>query len=90
VLTEAEWRRLWEATSLQARTIQVHKVEPRQEVRDRIQWIGWRSILPAWGRAIKLLLTHPGARASIRAQLDSPTELLDYLSYALLVGRKPQ
>jgi ubiquinone/menaquinone biosynthesis C-methylase UbiE len=90
VLTEAEWRTVWEATSLQERTIQVRTLGARQEVRDRVQWIGWRSIFPAWGRVIKLLLTRPGARASIRGQLDVPPELFRLLGYALFAGRKPQ
>jgi hypothetical protein len=90
ILTEAEWRALWEATPLQERMIQVRSLEARQEVRDRIRWVGWRSILPAWGRVIKLLLTRPGARASIRGQLDAPAELFRMLGYALFVGRKPE
>jgi arsenite methyltransferase len=89
ILTEAEWRAVWEATSLQERTIQIRSLEARQEVRDRIKWVGWRSIFPAWGRVIKLLLTRPGARASIRGQLDAPPELFRLLGYALFSGRKP-
>ena len=90
ILTEAEWRAAWGATPLQERTIQVRSLEARQEVRDRIKWVGWRSIFPAWGRVIKLLLTRPGARASIKGQLDAPAELFRLLGYALFVGRKPQ
>jgi ubiquinone/menaquinone biosynthesis C-methylase UbiE len=90
ILTEAEWRARWEATPLQERTIQVRSLGARQEVRDRIQWVGWRSILPAWGRVIKLLLARPGARASIKGQLDAPVELFRLLGYALFVGRKPE
>jgi ubiquinone/menaquinone biosynthesis C-methylase UbiE len=89
ILTETEWRAVWEATSLQERTIQIRSLEAGQEVRDRIKWVGWRSIFPAWGRVIKLLLTRPGARASIGGQLDAPPELFRLLGYALFAGRKP-
>jgi len=90
ILTEAEWRTLWEATSLQERTIDIRSLEAVQETRDRIKWVGWRSIFPAWGRLIVLLLTRPGARASIAGQLDVPPELFRLLGYALFAGRKPQ
>ena len=72
-----------------AQVIQSLRLEAKQEVRDRIKWIGWRSILPAWGRVIKLLLTNPRARDSIKQQLDAPTEMINYMGYALFVGRKP-
>jgi ubiquinone/menaquinone biosynthesis C-methylase UbiE len=90
IITEAEWRTIWEATSLEERTIQAHRLEVKQEVRDRIKWVGWRSVLPAWGRVIKLLLTNPHSRDAIKEQLDAPTEMINYMGYALFVGRKPQ
>ncbi len=89
IITEAEWRAVWEATALEARTIQVQDLEAKQELRDRIKWIGWRSILPAWGRVIKLLLTNRRSRDAIKQQLDTPTELAKRPGYALFVGRKP-
>jgi ubiquinone/menaquinone biosynthesis C-methylase UbiE len=90
IITEAEWREIWEATSLEMRTIRARRLEARQEVRDRIEWIGWRSILPAWGRVIRLLLTNPRSREAIRGQLDAPTEMINYMGYGLFVGRKPR
>jgi len=89
IITEAEWRAIWEAMPLEARTIQTLALEAKQELRDRIKWIGWRSILPAWGRVIKLLLTNRRSRDAIKQQLDTPTELAKFLGYALFVGRKP-
>jgi ubiquinone/menaquinone biosynthesis C-methylase UbiE len=89
--TEAEWRSIWEAAPLEERTIQAHQLKAKQEVGDRIKWIGWRSILPAWGRVIRLLLTNPRARDAIKKQFKVPTELIKYsLGYALFVGRKSQ
>jgi ubiquinone/menaquinone biosynthesis C-methylase UbiE len=89
IVTEADWRAIWEASGLQERTIQVRPLTARQELRDRIGWVGCRSVLPAWGRVIKLLLTHPGARNSIKEQLSAPPELMALTGYALFVGRKP-
>jgi hypothetical protein len=69
--------------------MQTRTLTPKQELRDRLKWIGWRSILAAWARAIWLLLTKPGARDSLKEQLDAPPELKDVMAYALFVGRKP-
>ena len=90
IATETEWRAIWEASGLEERTIQPRTLTAKQELRDRIQWIGWRSILAAWGRTIALLLTHPGARDSIKDQLDAPPELTSAMAYALFAGRKPK
>jgi ubiquinone/menaquinone biosynthesis C-methylase UbiE len=89
IITEAEWRALWERMPLAERTIRVHPLSAKQEVRDRIRWIGWRSILPAWGRVIKLVLTRPRAREALKEQMDAPTELIDQMRYGLFAGRKP-
>jgi len=58
-------------------TIRRYSVEPKQEVRDQIQWIGWRSILPPWGRIIKLMLKKPQRCEAIKGQFDSPLEAMD-------------
>jgi SAM-dependent methyltransferase len=89
VITEAEWESIWASMPLEDRSIKKHRVEPKQEVRDRIEWIGWRSILSAWGRILRLMVKKPEWREVIKAQFDSPTELLDLFGYALLVGKKP-
>jgi ubiquinone/menaquinone biosynthesis C-methylase UbiE len=89
IVTEAEWCAIWEESGLLERTIQTRSLTARQELRDRIRWVGCRSILPAWGRVIKLLLVNPGARDSIKEQLDAPPELMALTRYALFVGRKP-
>jgi len=88
IITEGEWRAIWESTVLEERRIQDYRVEAKQEVRDRIKWVGWRSILPAWGRVLRLFLRNPGALASIKEQLGS-TGMMNQLGYALFVGRKP-
>lgn len=90
IISEAEWRAIWDAMPLEARTIEAFSLEAKQEVRDRIGWVGWRSILPAWGRVIKLLLSNPRARDAIKQQFDAPAEMINTMGYGLFVGRKPQ
>jgi len=89
ILTEAEWRAVWEATKMEARTIQTRPLEAKQEVRDRIKWVGWRSALSAQGRVLKLLLTNPRSREALKEQLDTPADAIKLIGYALFVGRKP-
>ncbi len=89
VITEAEWESIWDSMPLEERSIMKFDVEPGQEVRDRIQWIGWRSILSAWGRILRLMIKRPEWREVIKAQFDSPAAVIDLFGYALLVGRKP-
>jgi SAM-dependent methyltransferase len=90
IITEAEWRTIWEAMPLEEYTIQTKRLGVKSEISDRLGWIGWRSILPAWGRVIKMLITNPRSRVAIKEQLDAPTEMINYLEYALFVGRKLQ
>jgi SAM-dependent methyltransferase len=90
ILSEAEWRAIWDATPLEARTFKTYHLDAKQEVRDRIEWVGWRSILAAWGRVIRLLITKPAARDAIKQQLNTPAALINALGYGLFTGRKPQ
>jgi SAM-dependent methyltransferase len=90
IISEAEWRAIWETIGLEARMIETFDLEAGQEVRDRIGWVGWRSILPAWGRVIRLLLSNPRARDALKQQLDPPAEMINTMGYGLFVGRKPQ
>jgi ubiquinone/menaquinone biosynthesis C-methylase UbiE len=62
MITEAEWRAVWEAMPLEARSIETHDIDLRREIRDLIGWVGWHSILPACGRMIKLLVSDPQSR----------------------------
>jgi SAM-dependent methyltransferase len=70
VITEEEWESIWASMPLEERIIKKFSVEPRQEVRDRIEWIGWRSILSAWGRILRLMIKKPEWREVIKAQFD--------------------
>lgn len=84
------WQALWEAAGLQECLVQPQAIDARQEVRDRIQWIGVRWSLEAMARLFYLYLTQPGARRSVAEQYGATSETLGKLGYALFVGRKPE
>jgi len=86
--TVETWQALWEASGLQERVVRICQVDPRTEVKSRIQWIGWRWILGAWGRALRLYITNPAIRRSIKEMFDVPPEVFQYAGYGLFAGRK--
>jgi ubiquinone/menaquinone biosynthesis C-methylase UbiE len=88
VPTLETWQALWEASGLQERAVQTRQIDARTEVKSRIQWIGWRWLLRAWGRALRLYITNPATRQSIKKQFDVPPEVFQYLGYGLFVGKK--
>ncbi|MCB0189774.1 MAG: class I SAM-dependent methyltransferase [Caldilineaceae bacterium] len=89
VPTDAAWRALWDGAGLQECTVKFYPIVPSQEIKDRIQWVGWRWILSAWGRMIRLYVTRPDVRHLLHEMLDAPAEVMRQMGYGLLVGRKP-
>jgi len=88
ILTAATWQALWEQSGLQERVVRIRQIDARTEVRDRIQWVGWRSAVRAWGRLLRLYVTQPAARQSLKVMFDAPLELMQQMGYGLFVGRK--
>jgi arsenite methyltransferase len=86
--THEAWQALWEASGLQERVVKICQVDARTEVKSRIRWIGWRWILGAWGRGLRLYITNPAVRQSIKEVFDVPPEVFQYAGYGLFVGRK--
>ncbi len=84
------WQTLWEVSGLQDRMVRLHPIEARREIRDRLQWIGARWALQAFGRLLRLYLTQPAARPSLRAQFGSSAGSLKTMGYGIFVGRKPE
>jgi ubiquinone/menaquinone biosynthesis C-methylase UbiE len=82
------WQALWDASGLQSRVVKICQVDANTEVKSRIQWIGWRWLLRAWGRALRLYITNPAIRQSIKEMFDVPSEVFQYAGYGLFVGRK--
>lgn len=88
VPTDAVWRALWDEVALQDRVARFYPVVPSDEIKGRLQWVGWRWIIPAWGRLIRLYATHPEVRHSLREMFDAPSEVMRQMGYGLFVGRK--
>lgn len=88
VPTLEAWQALWDASGLQERVVRTRQVDARTEVNSRLQWIGWRWLLRAWGRALHLYITNPAIRQSIKKQFDVPPEVFQYVGYGLFVGKK--
>ncbi len=82
------WQTLWEASGLRDRVVRLHQIDARQEIRDRLQWIGARWALKAFGRLFRLYLTRPAARQSLKAQFGSSAGSLKTMGYGIFVGRK--
>lgn len=82
------WQALWEASGLQDRVVRFYQVDPRAEVRSRIQWVGWRWALKAAGRLLRLYLTYPTARQSLKDIFDMPLDVMQQMGYGLFAGRK--
>jgi ubiquinone/menaquinone biosynthesis C-methylase UbiE len=87
--TAEEWHRLWSASGLADRTSVVASIGLRDEVLSRIQWVGWRWALRAYGRLIRLLRDHPASRQAIRDQFRAPAGVMRLMGFALMTGRKP-
>jgi arsenite methyltransferase len=84
------WQALWEASGLQDRVVRLHPIDARQEIRDRLQWIGARWALQAFGRLFRLYLTRPVARQSLKAQFGSSAGSLEKMGYGIFIGRKEE
>jgi len=59
------------------------------KVRDRLQWIGWRSLLLAWCRELRLVLRDRVTHAAITEQLDTPADMANRMGLATFAGREP-
>jgi ubiquinone/menaquinone biosynthesis C-methylase UbiE len=82
------WQALWEASGLHDRVVNLHQINARHEIQDRLRWIGARWTLQAFGRLLHLYLTQPAARQSLKAQFGSSAGSLRTMGYGIFVGRK--
>ena len=89
LVTQAQWHGLWEASGLVDQVHEWHDLDIAEETRSRLAWIGWRWMLPAWGRALKLVVTDPASRRALRAQVTYPASLATEMGYVLSAGRRP-
>ena len=83
------WQVLWASSGLEEQTISCHSIQGRSEIRDRLEWVGWRWALRGFYRLARLYLRNPAARRSIKEQMRSPKQAIESFGYMLLSGRKP-
>jgi arsenite methyltransferase len=84
----ATWQALWEESGLQDRVVRLRQIDPRTEVRDRMRWVGWRWAVRAVGRLLRLYVTYPAARQSLKDIFSTPLEVTQQMGYGLFAGRK--
>ncbi len=102
LLDRAAWRALMEDAGLEDLTVQVFRVDPAREVRDRLRWVGLGWALRGVLRLVRRALTDPSIRPLLKAIAGSmraeraegrgePAERPVWvtLGYAMVVGRKP-
>ncbi len=82
------WQALWGASGLHDRVVNLHQINARHEIRDRLRWIGARWALKAFGRLFRLYLTQPAARQSLKAQFGSSGVWFKTMGYGIFAGRK--
>jgi len=84
----ATWQALWEESGLRDRVVRLHRTDPRTEVRSRIRWVGWRWAVRAVGRLLRLYVTYPAARQSLKDIFGMPLDVVQQMGYGLFTGRK--
>ena len=84
----ATWQALWEESGLRDRVVRLHRADPRTEVRSRIRWVGWRWAVRAVGRLLRLYVTYPAARQSLKDIFGMPLDVVQQMGYGLFAGRK--
>jgi SAM-dependent methyltransferase len=84
----AIWQALWEESGLRDRVVRLRQLDPRTEVRDRIRWVGWRWAVRAARRLLRLYVTHPAARQSLKDIFGVPLDATQQMGYGLFAGMK--
>jgi SAM-dependent methyltransferase len=84
----ATWQALWEESGLRDRVVRLCQINPRAEVRNRIRWVGWRWAVRAVGRLLRLYVTYPAARQSLKDIFGMPLDVVQQMGYGLFAGRK--
>lgn len=88
VPTLERWQEFWGASGLNERVIRFYPVDAAAELKSRVEWIGRKWLLRAWGRGLRLMIIKPPVRKSIRAMFSVPPEAARRLGFVLLVGKK--
>lgn len=67
----------------------LHQIDARAEIRDRMQLVGRKWALRAFGRLFRLYLTKPATRQFLREMFGGPSlETMHQMGYGLFAGKK--
>jgi SAM-dependent methyltransferase len=83
-----DWQALWDSSGLQDRSVKIHAIDLKRELRDRVQWVGLRWSIRAYGRLIRLYFTNPAARQAIKGQTKETSQSYLLMGYGLFTGKK--
>jgi SAM-dependent methyltransferase len=89
VLPTETWRALCEEAGLVDLVVELRRVDPAAEVRNRLRWVGLPWAVRAWGRTVRIVATDPEARRAIRTFYGQGMRVFDSTGYGLFVGRVP-
>ncbi len=88
VPTAEDWCGLWAASGLRDQVVTLHRIDARDEIRDRIAWVGWRWALRAWGRVLWSAIRSPASARAYAALATASVDATPCMGYGLFVGRK--
>jgi SAM-dependent methyltransferase len=87
--SEETWKSLWEDSGLSERTVSLRRVDTRLEIQDRLSWVGRRWVLRGLGRLLRLYLTDPRMRQSVKNFFGSSAlDSMQTIGYGLFAGKK--
>ena len=92
ILKAEEWKTLFKKAGFRNVAVEITDVNLKEEGSSRIKQLGWRRVLSAWGKAVKLYFTNPDYRRFLKATVGSTSggiiQYIDYMGYGLYSGKK--
>jgi SAM-dependent methyltransferase len=87
--TRDAWQALWEASGLHNRVVSLRQVETGAEIKDRLGWVGRCWALRGLGRMLRLSITNPALRHSVKKFFGRPSlDSMQEIGYGLFAGQK--
>ncbi len=92
ILKSEEWEALFKKAGFRKVTVEISDVNLKEETSSRIKQIGWKRILSAWGKTVKLYFSNPDYRRFLKTAFGSTSggiiQYIDYMGYELYSGKK--
>ena len=87
IMKAEEWKALFKKAGFRNVTAEIMDVNLKGETYSRIKQIGWKRILSAWGKTVKLYFFNPDYRRFLKAAVGSTSggiiQYIDYMGYGL-------